>query len=405
MGESLRGVWLDARGTQSAAHAERGIARYIAEQTHALIRLRPDLEISVGLDPDVPVPSTLESLGDSGHLKWHSREEPDVDRLPSIYHVMSPFESNLELADVWPAWARKGETRTVVTLYDLIPLVMRDRYLTDANWGVWGTVWMARLGLIRSADHVLTISRRTADDAIEHLGIPDERITVIDSGVSWTLSELAPTEEVARSLLDKEVKRLRPGFLLYVGGDDPRKNLEGTIQAYALLPEELRRSHQLAIVCNLTLARRAQLLAHARGLGIKLRDLVLPGFVPDDVLASLYRACGLFIFPSLYEGAGLPILEAMACGAPVAASATSSIPEILGDLDATFDPSDAADIARCIADALASPGALDRLRERSARRVRIFTWDRVAELTLDGYERALGAEPTAARPAESPASA
>ena len=402
MGEGIGSVWLDARGTQSAAHGERGIARYIAEQINALTRVRPELELHIGLDPDLPVPPSLEAVAAEGRVRPHGPESAGVDPPPSIYHVMSPFEAGLDLDEVWPGWARSQQLRTVVTLYDLIPLVMRDQYLTDSNWGAWGTAWLARLGLIRSGDHLLTISQRTADDAIEHLGIPRERITVIDSGTSWQLSERAPTVESARELLRGEVKRLRPGFLLYVGGGDPRKNLEGAIEGYALLPEAIRREHQLAIVCDLTLARRAQLLAYARRLGIRLRDLVLPGFVSDDVLAALYRGCGLFIFPSLYEGAGLPVLEAMACGAPVVASATSSIPEILGDLEGTFDPSDSEDIARCIAEVLADPAALDALRARSAQRPRLFTWERVAALTVEGYERALASEPTA-RPAPAPA--
>jgi glycosyltransferase involved in cell wall biosynthesis len=309
---------------------------------------------------------------------------------------MSPFESALELDDVWPRWVREGETRTVVTLYDLIPLVMRDRYLTGEHWGIWGTVWMSRLGLIRAADQVLTISRQTGDDAGEHLGIPEERITVIDSGVSWELSALAPSKQEAELLLGERFRRLRPGFLLYVGGDDPRKNLEGTIEAYSLLPEPLRRAHQLVIVCNLPLARRAQLMAHGKRLGIRLRDLLLTGFVPDRELSALYRACDLFVFPSLYEGAGLPILEAMSCGAAVAASRTSSIPEILGDLDAAFDPADPRDIARCLTEVLADPARRESLLERSRVRPRLFTWERVAERTLEGYESAL-AVPARAR--------
>jgi glycosyltransferase involved in cell wall biosynthesis len=308
--------------------------------------------------------------------------------------VMSPFESRIELDDIWPEWVRPGDCRTVVTLYDLIPLVMRDRYLTDSNWGIWGTVWMARLGLIRAAEQVLTISRQTADDAAEHLGIRRERLTVIDSGVSWQLSALAGSRAEAESRLRQRFRRLRPGFLLYVGGDDPRKNLEGTILAYAMLPESVRSAHQLVIVCNLPLARRAQLMAHGRRLGIRLRDLLLTGFVPDEELAALYRACALFIFPSLYEGAGLPVLEAMSCGAPVAASRTSSIPEILGDLDGTFDPADPEDIAGSVAGVLGSEPQLEALRRRSAERVRLFTWERVAERTLAGYQRALGTAPT-----------
>ncbi|HSD22922.1 MAG TPA: glycosyltransferase, partial [Solirubrobacterales bacterium] len=102
-----------------------------------------------------------------------------------------------------------------------------------------------------------------------------------------------------------------------------------------------------------------------------------------------YRACELFIFPSLYEGAGLPILEAMSCGAPVVASGTSAIPELLGDPAATFDPADPADIARCISEVLASPATLEALRRSSRAQVALHTWERVAKRTVEGYERAL----------------
>ena len=201
------GVWLDARGTQSATHAERGIARYITEQTRALIEAQPDLEVFIGLDPNLPVPPSLEAFRGADRLRWHTRTEPEVEQLPSIYHVMSPFESRIELEDIWPEWVRSSGCRTVVTLYDLIPLVMRDRYLTDSNWGIWGTVWMARLGLIRAADQVLTISRQTATDAGEHLGIPEERLTVIDSGVSWELSSLVGIETRGRIAAEEELSQ------------------------------------------------------------------------------------------------------------------------------------------------------------------------------------------------------
>src|SRR3954452_23296644 len=151
----------------------------------------------------------------------------------------------------------------------------------------------------------------------------------------------------------------------------------------------MRDAHQLVIACNLASHLRLSLRIFARRLGIESRNLVLTGFVSDRDLAALYRSCELFVFPSLYEGAGLPILEAMTCEAPVASSNTSAMPELLGDLEATFDPSDPADIARCIRDVLETPGKLDQLRERSHRRVELYTWERVARRTLDGYERAL----------------
>ena len=322
----------------------------------------------------------------SGLFAWHRRTRSPDRPVPGIYHVMSPFEVTMDFDDIWPPWIREAGSRLVVTLYDLIPMVMHDRYV--AEWGHMGVAWMARLGLIRSAHQILTISQHTANDAMEQLGIGEERITVVDSGVSGVHSSLVRTAEEADSLLRRSLPKIRPGFLLYVGGDDHRKNMDGTLRAYAQLPESVRDAHQLVIAFRVGILRRLEHRAFAQALGIRPRDLVLTGFVTDEQLAALYRRCELFLFPSLYEGAGLPILEAMSCGAPVAASRTTSIPELLGDLEATFDPADPADMARCLERVLSSPEKLEELRERSRRRVSIYTWERVAKRTLDGYERA-----------------
>lgn len=378
-------VWLDARGTQSVGHAERGIARYVTEHARALLELAPETIGGIGLSPDVPVPPTAAPLLESSKSAWQTRDRGPVGGVPPIYHVMSPFEAELDLEEIWPRWSRAS--RLVVTLYDLIPLIMRERY--NADWGYMATAWIARLGLLGSAQQILTISQQTADDAMEHLNVPQERITVIDSGVSDRFSSLVRTEEEAESILRTELPKVRPGFLLYVGGVDYRKNLEGAIRGYAELPPAVRDAHQLVIACNLVPHLRFTLRIFARRLGIESRNLLLTGFVSDRDLAALYRSCELFVFPSLYEGAGLPILEAMTCGAPIASSNTSAMPELLGDLDATFDPADPADIARCIREALEGPGRLEALRERSRRRVALYTWERVARRTLEGYERAL----------------
>jgi glycosyltransferase involved in cell wall biosynthesis len=379
-------VWLDARGTQSIGHAERGIARYVAEHSRALLEIAPELIGWIGLSDKVPVPESAGALLDSGKLAWHDKDEGPSGPAPAIYHVMSPFEADFELDDVWPAWSREG-SRLVVTLYDLIPLIMRDQY--NADWGYWATAWIARLGLMRSAHQVLTISQQTANDAMEHLRVPEERITVIDSGVSDHFAKLVSSHAEADSILREALPKVRSGFLLYVGGTDFRKNLEGAIRGYAELPAPLRDAHQLVIACNLAYLRRFNLRAFARKLGIEPRNFLLTGFVSDRELAALYRGCELFIFPSLYEGAGLPILEAMTCGAPVAVSGVSAMPELLGDMQATFDPKDPADIARCIREIVEDPALLDALRERSQRRAAFYTWERVAKRTIEGYERAL----------------
>lgn len=387
MGLAPGSVWLDARGTQSAAHGERGIARYVAEHTKALVRLAPERIGAVGLDPSALIPPSLEPLAGSGLIGWHRRTRPPGGRVPGIYHVMSPFEVTMDFDDIWPAWLRRGDARLVVTLHDLIPLVLYEDYVRA--WGSSGTVWMARLGLIRSAHQIVANSENTARDAIERLSIPEERVTVVHSGVSGYHASLVGSREEAEAIVRSSLPKVRPGFLLYVGGDDTRKNLDGIVRAYAQLPEEVRSAHQLVIAFRVGPLRRLELRAMAQPLGIRTRDLILTGFVTDRQLAALYRACDLFVFPSLYEGAGLPVLEAMSCGAPVAGSNTTSIPELLGDPEGTFDPANPSDIARCVTEVLETPGKLDRLRQRSARRVALYTWERVAKHTLAGYERAL----------------
>jgi glycosyltransferase involved in cell wall biosynthesis len=381
-------VWVDAQGAQSADYAERGIGRFIGEQISAVSELAPGVIGSVHLDPDRPIPAVLDPLIGTDLLHWRPNRSAPPE-LPAIYHVASPMELTTPLDDLWPSWARAAGVRTVVTLYDFIPLIFRDRYLDPLP--VTRAVYFARLGLLRRSDHALAISEQTASDAVEHLGIPESRVTVIDCGVSQRFSSLVGSGADAEAALRRALPRLREGFVLYVGGDDPRKNLLGAIDGYALLSPEMRHSHQLVIVCKLADARVEELTAYAIDHGIDEADLIFTGYVPDPVLAALYRSCALFLFPSLYEGAGLPILEAMSCGAPVAASRTSSIPEILGDLDATFDPADPADLAACLRWVLQSPAELDSLRERSRRQVGVYTWQRVAERTLEGYERALAA--------------
>src|SRR5262245_57957872 len=377
-------VWLDARGTQSVGHANRGIARYVTDHSLALLALAPEVFGQVGLNRDLPVPTGAEPLLESGKSAWQTGEPP-AGGSPAIYHLMSPFEADMELEEVWPKWSR--DSRLVVTLYDLIPLIMREQY--SADWGYWATAWIARLGLMRSAHQVLTISERTAEDAIEQLRLPENRVTVIGSGVSGRFSSLVSSREEARAVIRSGLPKVRPRYLLYVGGVDYRKNLEGALRGYAALPPAMRDAHQFVIVCKLPLHRRISLRAFALDLGIEPRNLLLTGFLPDRDLAALYRDCELFIFPSLYEGAGLPILEAMTCGAPVAASRASAMPEFLGDPAATFDPADPVDVARCIREVLASPSLLDALRQSSRREVSVHTWRRVAERTVEGYERAL----------------
>ncbi len=130
---------------------------------------------------------------------------------------------------------------------------------------------------------------------------------------------------------------MRPGYFLYTGGVDFRKNMEGLIRAHGALAPALRARHQLVIVCRMNDHQREHYLAEARRCGSE-DDVLLTGYVSDDTLHGLYEASRVFVFPSFYEGFGLPIVEAVACGAPVIASARSSLPEVTPSGEGLFDP-------------------------------------------------------------------
>jgi len=389
MSLSAQAVCLNAQGAQSPHHHDRGIARYIVEHVRALYRAQPRALHSVLLNPTLPLTGNLSWLLGDGRLAWSTGDRRVVrrpKRLPAIHHVMSPFELQHTVDELWPSWARGSNVRTVVTLYDLIPLVFPEHYLRDP---VIRTRYNARAELVRQADRVLAISQTTADDAIEHLGIEPDRISVIDAGATAKFAQMYSSVDAAWDVLRASLGPIAPGFMLYVAGFEFRKNLERVIAAYGLLPPELRSAHQLVIACRMLPSEEALLRSWAAKAGVEEGRLVITGHVSDAELGALYHACALFLFASLYEGSGLPILEAMSCGAAVVSSNTSTALEILGDLDATFDPYEPASIAECITAVIQSPSAIATLIQRSRRRVPAYTWDAVADRSLLAYERVL----------------
>jgi glycosyltransferase involved in cell wall biosynthesis len=385
-----RSVALNVAGAQNWAHFDRGIPRYIVEHTRALLTLRPELIESVLLDPRRPLTGNLSWLLGSRLLERNYAQRPVGRRgresLPSIYHVMSPFELDTRIEEMWPGWARSPHVATVVTVYDLIPLIFSDHYLARANGRV---EYRARAELIRHVDGVLAISHATAHDVIDRLGVPAERVHVVDAGATEAFADMyGSAEEAARYLRDHRPE-VRPGYVLYVGGFEFRKNLETLMAGYARIDPAIRAQHQLVIACRMLPEQMEGLQARGRELGIGPGQLLLTGYVSDAELGALYHACELFVFPSLYEGSGLPVLEAMSCGAPVAASQTSTGPEILGDARATFDPESPDAIAACVGEVVGSPETLRALRDRSRERVAHYTWAHVAEASVAAYERVL----------------
>ena len=299
---------------------------------------------------------------------------------PDLVHVGSLFEG---LSDDSVTSLLHGENRfdTAITLYDLIPLLRKERYLDDPNIAAW---YYRKLQSLKNAELLLAISGHAREEAIEVLHLVPETVINISSAVDdiFRPRQLAPQDRAA--LLARH--GLHRPFIMYTGGIDYRKNIEGLIEAYAMLPGELRRQFQLAVICSVHEADRARLQRLAASLHLADDDLVLTGFVSDDDLVSLYNCTALFVFPSLHEGFGLPALEAMACGAPVIGSNTSSIPEVIGRADALFDPNSVPAIAAAMHHVLVNPGHADALRAHGLVQARLFSWDASAQRAVAAFE-------------------
>ena len=326
------------------------------------------------LNPDLPSPDGIEELKATGKVAWANGV--DVSGA-CIYHVIAPFELETALERIWPASMAAARLRLVVTLHDLIPRIFPDHYHSDPGLR---RRYLAREELVRAADRVLSVSEATKQEAVRSLGVSPGRIRVIGAGISEAFRRPASREE-AFARVGEAVAGLEPGFLLYVGGIDHRKNVEGLLRAYALLPAELRAGHQLVLAFRMTPEQRRLVVGLASHLGI-LGRVRLPGYVDDPSLIAAYQSTDLFVFPSLYEGYGLPVVEAMACGAPVVASGNSAIAELTVP-EGRFDATDPAAIAAAIHRALTDPATGEALRRASERPAP--TWAQAAGKAAEVY--------------------
>ena len=375
-------VLLDVQGTQSVDHRDRGIARYVLELAKALEEAHGGLIRHFLLNPDLAPPARFEPLAATGKVTFSDRSDPPEG---GILHVLSPYELQVPLGRLWPPWATARRLRLVVTVYDLIPEVLSDHYLADPGLR---RRYRSRHHLVRSAERVLAISRATADEAVGRLGVEGDRVRVVGAAPSPQFRRPA-SREAALASARAAVPGLGDGFVLYTGGTEHRKNVERLLVAFSALPPTVRGAHQLVIACQVKPLERNHLEHRGRALGIGDR-LLLPGYVPDDTLRLLYQATDLFVFPSLQEGYGLPVAEALACGAPVVAADIPALAELVHE-EARFDPADVGAVARAVERGLTDQGLRERLLDRARRPP--TTWRDVAERTAAVYEELLARRP------------
>lgn len=268
--------------------------------------------------------------------------------------------------------------KIVVTIHDLIPYFLPEmvrssflkRFIHEMPY------------IVERADGIITVSEASKADIIKIFQPNPAKITVIPSAPSGAY-RLLPKEET-RLKLRKQYGIKKP-YILYIGGLNPRKNINELIYAYSKIHRDLPGNQQLLIPGpNGQHLSRLQLLVQSLGLEEAVR---FPGFIPSEDLPLFYNGADLFVYPSLYEGFGLPPIEAMACGTPVITSNVSSLPEVVGDAAIQVNPYDTLELADTIFRVLANESLRKSLIQKGLSHCRKYDWTRIARQILELYQK------------------
>lgn len=292
----------------------------------------------------------------------YRRERLDCLHIPSIHYLSFNYPCPV-----------------VLTIHDLIPLVFPDQYQKT------GMKHRILYRLATKADHVIAVSHHTKMDAVRLLGIPEERISVIYEAAD---PSCRPVQEPR--LVEETVGRygIHGDYILYVGGFDfydPRKRLGLLLDAFALLAASRKEKVTLVLCGKLGgYGERVKKEVERRGLTSSVR---CTDYIPADRLPLFYSGARMFVFPSAYEGFGLPLVEAMACGTPTIAFKNSSIPEVVGEGGILLDSDDPRSLMEAMQAVLSSRAYAEALRQRALKQAGMFSWERTAAQTLEVYRR------------------
>ena len=345
-------IGLDAR---AAAEVPAGRGRYVRELARALVELEADVELVLYGRAPWPLANAKARLVSTPDPVWAAHAG-----------VLASRECDVVLAANSFLMAAVGGSRAVATVHDLFGL--------DGRFGSPAGGRMERMTLplaVRRAAGFICDSEATRDDLLSRFPGVAGRAVVVPLGVD---------ERFARATRGDVPERhgLTGGYLLAVGTIEPRKNLPRLVEAFAGLPPEVRGRHKLAIVGEPGWrGSRTERLAASRD------DIVMLGYVDDETLAALYAGATAFAFPSLGEGFGLPVVEAMAAGTAVVTSNRSSLAEVAGDAARLVDPESVASIRAGLADVLSDADGRNELVSRGRKRAAEYSWRRTALETLD----------------------
>lgn len=269
---------------------------------------------------------------------------------------------------------------TIGTIHDLSPFHIKGKY--DPARTFYQQQVLTRL--LRQLTHIIAISESTKQDIQHYIGVPDDRITVIHHAADS--KTFYPREKSLSLSLVRKKYAIRSPYIVYTSRiEHPGKNHIRLIKAFEQLKREKQIPHQLVLAGSDW--NGAEDVHRAAQNSVFAGDILLTGYVPGDMLPHLYCGAELLAFPSLFEGFGLPVLEAMSCGIPVACSNLSSLPEIAGDAAQLFDPSDTDSIAASLYAIIDDDDCATRLASAGLQRAAMFSWEKTAAKTIDVIHR------------------
>jgi glycosyltransferase involved in cell wall biosynthesis len=338
---------IDAQGVQGPFN-ERGIARTVSAVSRALIDVGAPVS-AVLLNPHHSLPPRWHASLRDLPLRWATTDAVrDLLRGPPIVWLMlSPMEGSLPDESIVPEFVAAGRAAIVPLIHDAIPF---DDVLRYQQRHADARMHQYRLPLLRQAAHILAVSQHSANDW-SRLVFTLPSVTVIGSAPTPSSSApLSPGDATAHAR--RTVTGLDRPFVVYVGGGDERKNVHGALTAWAKLETDIHRQFQLVIVGSAPSATRAAWHDTVEHLGLPARAVLFAGLVDDGSLDALHQAAHLSFFPSLSEGFGMPVVEALAWGTPVICSNSTSLPEVIGWEPGMFDPHDPDDMTRVLRQAL-----------------------------------------------------
>jgi len=400
-------IVVDMQGVQTVSRF-RGIGRYTLNFAKALVLNRNRHEIYLVLnglfiDTIEPIRSAFDKLLPQENIRVFSlsgpvreiehgnkycretaellREEFIESLNPDVVHISSFFEGYLD--DAILSLRKLGSSTSVsMTLFDLIPMANPEQFLSPDPG--YSSFYNSKLESIRQAKLLLSISKYTKQEALEKLKIQNDQIINISTGINHDLFKKEDTDNSQEVLCRLGLKK---HYILTAGSEEIHKNLEQMVKSFAALPPRLRFDLTLVIGGKFSSGFISELKHCATRWGLSEESLFFPGFIKDDDLICLYRNCKFFIFSSWHEGFGLPVLEAMACGAPVICSNTTSLPEVIGLSEATFNPFDVTSISAKMIQALNDEAFLKRLRDHGLRQAQKFSWDKTAKKAFEAWEK------------------